>query len=877
MPPTSSTAPGSALRLASFVERPDPSGRNDWLFVTPKDSKGWILDAICREIGSRLTGSWDVVYNPKILPEAGTYFFSHYWNYLDHLKRNPHIRNGRTLVWYTHPREIPYTLEEQLEGYRQAGQILFTCSEYRDLWMERGLPEERGVVTLGGADQAMFKGHARSGDGVVGLSSSFYERKNPDALLEIVRALPHRRFTLIGRKWDEYVRFSELIDLQNFTYVEAAYQDYPRHYATFDVFLSLAMLEGGPIPVLEAMMENVVPVASRTGFCPDLIRHGENGYLFDVGSPAAQIAPLIEAAFALHGDIRETVMPYSWDQFAAQIHKLGQPIPIAVAGATAVVASVPGLGNRLEESARQPFAEDVDVLCGLEAMRTFHRGNALDCERHFQALISTLSTAPVAPARVTTLVLEAGAKDDVLAAPAAGQIASLAPGHIYLVINAPDAVAVSRLQRWAAEAGVDGLMTIVEGDAGDACCSANRVSVRNGVLLDDVELASIANWLEHVGQPGAASSLTISRHETPHPLVVCSSSDEPAQQIDDARTEEFLIHGRIAVHAPRGSGVMVTDPERSTIFTRIAPIPGREAATHLPTRLVVKDPISVEAITSSQPGRFAHLAKAEIAPGDISPAALNVFANRGGAGNPVVRAFADAVGVKVSYACEARSRRTGVDVVWGVLRGSHEVIQDARRTGRSFFYIDHAYFGRGHYLNYRISRDSYEAGRVRRCPDDRRKLLGVELQPWRSGGLSIIVCPPTRFFMEAHDCPNWLEDTVATLLRASDRPIEIRGKPEAGEPSEPLENVFRRAHAVVTHSSNVAVEAAVAGVPVFVAPTSAAAHVGETDLSRIEIPRRPDRSEWLSHLTYSQFSFQEIRDGTAWRILRENETRELVI
>lgn len=310
------------LRNPCYLDRPSPDGINDWLFVTPKESKGWILDAICREIGSRLPGSWEVVYNPKTLPVARTYFFSHYWNYLDHLKRNPHIREGRTLVWYTHPREIPYSLEEQLEAYNNATQMIFTCTAFLHDWFAKGLRPDRGQVILGGADPTLFRGHER-GNGVVGLSSSYYERKNPDTLLHLVRALPHRRFRLLGRKWENYPQIEALLDLPNFEYLSADYSSYPNIYSTFDVFVSLAVLEGGPIPLLEAMMENAVPVASRTGFAPDLIHHGDNGYLFDVGSSATEIAELIERASTNRSAIRPTVLRYRWDNFASAVGAIG--------------------------------------------------------------------------------------------------------------------------------------------------------------------------------------------------------------------------------------------------------------------------------------------------------------------------------------------------------------------------------------------------------------------------------------------------------------------------------------------------------------------------------------------------------------------------
>jgi hypothetical protein len=248
---------------------------------------------------------------------------------------------------------------------------------------------------------------------------------------------------------------------------------------------------------------------------------------------------------------------------------------------------------------------------------------------------------------------------------------------------------------------------------------------------------------------------------------------------------------------------------------------------------------------------------------------LSAFLNRGGAGNPVVRAFAKGVGCRIAFAEDEPNVLQDIPVVWGVLRDSDRILAQAKVQGLYFFYIDHAYFNRGHGRTYRITRNGYEAGAIRRCPGDRIAALNVDMRPWRTS-----VCPPTEFFEQAHDCSGWLEKTLETLRRTTDRPIVIRTKPQQGEATVPLSRALETAHALVTHSSNVAIEAACLGTPVFVAPSSAAAPIGLTDLSSIEAPIYPDRDEWLAHLAYSQFSIDEIADGTAWRLLLESEERD---
>lgn len=255
---------------------------------------------------------------------------------------------------------------------------------------------------------------------------------------------------------------------------------------------------------------------------------------------------------------------------------------------------------------------------------------------------------------------------------------------------------------------------------------------------------------------------------------------------------------------------------------------------------------------------------------------VTCYLNRGGAGNAMIRAFAQGIGCDLRYAEDETSPRPGVPIVWGVLRGSDRVVAHAKQSGQYFFYVDHAYLSRGHGQSYRVTRNGYEAGPVRDCPTDRAQAHNVVLEPWQRGGKNVLICPPTDYFVAAHGCADWLDTTLEALHRHTDRPLVVRRKPQPGEAVEPLSEALKNAHALVTHSSNVAIEAVLAGVPVFVSPSSAAAPVGLTDLSLIETPVYPDRARWLAHLAYCQFSFEEMRSGAAWRLLLEYEDRPFV-
>jgi len=124
---------------------------------------------------------------------------------------------------------------------------------------------------------------------------------------------------------------------------------------------------------------------------------------------------------------------------------------------------------------------------------------------------------------------------------------------------------------------------------------------------------------------------------------------------------------------------------------------------------------------------------------------------------------------------------------------------------------------------------------------------------------------------------HWEAKTIARLKRLTDRPIVFRPKPNcraarpiAGStfaPTQPLDDALRDCHAVVTHHSNVAVDALLAGVPVF-CESGVASVLGCADINAIEQPIMPaGRAQWAADLAWCQWNVQEMRDGLAYKYL----------
>ena len=127
----------------------------------------------------------------------------------------------------------------------------------------------------------------------------------------------------------------------------------------------------------------------------------------------------------------------------------------------------------------------------------------------------------------------------------------------------------------------------------------------------------------------------------------------------------------------------------------------------------------------------------------------------------------------------------------------------------------------------------------------------------------------------------WVLNTIDTIRKRTDMDIVWRPLQSSNLPGieHEFKNVRREqpnqikdtyddfdfdctgAYAVVNWSSNPATEAVMNGVPVFVGPSSLAYDVGNEDLNTIGMPKRPDRTQWLNDIAYTEWTLEEIAQG----------------
>jgi len=219
--------------------------------------------------------------------------------------------------------------------------------------------------------------------------------------------------------------------------------------------------------------------------------------------------------------------------------------------------------------------------------------------------------------------------------------------------------------------------------------------------------------------------------------------------------------------------------------------------------------------------------------------------------------------------------------MFGCLRGLLPTLRQAQREGRDWLYGDNGYFRPGRRISdkgfYRITRNAMQHDGSGDFPPNRWEALKMPpIAPWRKTGSHIVVCPPARLLAGIldFDADAWLADTLAKLRAATDRQLRVRRKMSWKEvmanAGPTLAEDLLDCWALVTHSSNAAVEALLAGVPAFCTNRCAAYRMTLHDPEQIETPAMPeDREQWVWNLAANQWNLEEMRNGICWRELRE--------
>jgi glycosyltransferase involved in cell wall biosynthesis len=279
-----------------------------------RDYAGWTLDVealavagLCRRMGLRVVdGAWMSVCDEQAVFHVDQFI----------LLNTPDWKRHRVGIAYYHG--IPNTghpeFDEVFENFRRLHERLAAVQvshrEMKGVLLSAGIAESKlHVIPIGFRadwfrpptaverarirreldlpDSALVIGSFQK-DGVgwgAGMDPKLI--KGPDVFLAAVRRLhaeiPDVHVLLTGPARGYVRRGLEEAGIPYRHRMLRSYRETARMYHALDAYIVSSRQEGGPKAVLESMATGVPIVSTRVGQATDLIRHGENGYLVEIG------------------------------------------------------------------------------------------------------------------------------------------------------------------------------------------------------------------------------------------------------------------------------------------------------------------------------------------------------------------------------------------------------------------------------------------------------------------------------------------------------------------------------------------------------------------------------------------------------------------
>jgi hypothetical protein len=208
--------------------------------------------------------------------------------------------------------------------------------------------------------------------------------------------------------------------------------------------------------------------------------------------------------------------------------------------------------------------------------------------------------------------------------------------------------------------------------------------------------------------------------------------------------------------------------------------------------------------------------------------------------------------------------RDSVAIIGGLDFGSDVLLRECRRSGHPYVFVDSGYMAvrdrDNRRIRYRVVPNAYAQHWLVPCGPERYEALGLEMAGWRAAerrGRTVLLCASSAKHAEFFGSDFWMRDRVREL--GGTRPARLREK----DCKRPFAEDLAEAWAVVTWSSNVAVEAVLAGVPVITGPECAAWPMSSGGGQSIEDLLTPPRALWAASLAHGQFTVDEIASGMA--------------
>ena len=294
-------------------------------------NRNWILGNWVKEVKLRHPSNFKLWWVPSIyagkrklekyirvpIPKAKAYFFSYPTIFRFYLGKKPKKFINNSLVLYTHNEPDLGSVFEQVDFLNKAHKVYFYCKQDAENLVLNGLKKEKIVIANCAVDNdcVLDNKEIREQRTII-LASKFGPRKGAELLPGIVKKLPDWNFIVMGRGWGNFLKQEKLLNVPNFTYVQFNKKNRSKYFSKAKIFLSLSNLEGGPVPLIEAMALGVIPISTSTGFAPEFIKDGTNGYLLPLNPDPDFVVSKIVSVDKLSESPELSVTLLTWDRIA---------------------------------------------------------------------------------------------------------------------------------------------------------------------------------------------------------------------------------------------------------------------------------------------------------------------------------------------------------------------------------------------------------------------------------------------------------------------------------------------------------------------------------------------------------------------------------
>ncbi len=279
----------------------------DIYFVVSSSDK-WVLrglaNDLCEELnqlGNKINYS---IASFESLPEFDqyTHFIAMHQSIGVKLLKNNKIADHQVSIYYTHTRSLTQDL---VAFYNRCHRIFFQSPIDLNLLISNQLQVNKSVLLPIGYSPSVFNCTALSPadkqyDFVVSLpyqqrfeNIHYYDRKNLQNIERILFYLSKSyRILVLGSNWDK----SYFAQMDNISCIDVDYKDKSKYYLQANTFLCLSRLEGGPIPLLEALASGCYVITTNVGFSSMLNSSSPNIYLLSCldNSPAITAELIIQ-------------------------------------------------------------------------------------------------------------------------------------------------------------------------------------------------------------------------------------------------------------------------------------------------------------------------------------------------------------------------------------------------------------------------------------------------------------------------------------------------------------------------------------------------------------------------------------------------------